>query len=272
LVDKPLIQYAVDEAVAAGADTLIFVTSAGKQAIEEHFNAAPALERVLREHGRDELLQCVRDILPARVQTKFIIQPEPLGLGHAVLCARPGFGPADETFGVILPDELILDIDGGCLGQMHARCRERGVDSMVAVDEVPWAQTHRYGVVETQRMPCGDEQITGMQEKPPAGSARSNFAIIGRYLLSTRIFALLEHTAPGAGGEIQLTDALAELAREQTVLAHHNTGARYDCGSKAEFLQATVELGLRHPALGEAFARFVLDRAVNLDLQGKPAG
>ncbi|KGI78214.1 UTP--glucose-1-phosphate uridylyltransferase GalU [Oleiagrimonas soli] len=257
VLDRPLIQYAVDEAVEAGADTLIFVTNRYKHAIADYFDKAYELEAKLAEKGKETLLAQVRSTLPSHVRAIFVTQPEALGLGHAVLCAKPVVG--DEPFGVMLPDDLILNEEGaGALGQMAeaALTHDAGV---IAVEEVPHDQTHKYGIVAT-----GDEidahasKIRHMVEKPKPEEAPSNLGVVGRYVLPGRIFALLEKTRPGSGGEIQLTDAIEALLQEQSVLAYRFAGQRFDCGNKRGLVRATMHLALRDPELApavhEAFA------------------
>lgn len=257
LVDKPLIQYAAEEAVAAGADTLIFITSTYKHAISDHFNAAHELERTLEEKGRMELLRTARHIVPAHVRVVFINQPKALGLGHAVACARPLFDGPEESFGIILPDDVIYHPQQPCLAQMHAACVYQKASNAVAVEEVAPEHTDRYGIVETTPVDERVGRISAMVEKPAPADAPSNLAIVGRYVLSSRIFELLEDTVPGAGGEIQLTDAMAALIDEQPVLSYRFDGKRYDCGNKQGFLEATVDYALRDPKLGPGFTKYI---------------
>lgn len=257
LVDKPLIQYAAEEAVAAGADTLIFITSTYKHAISDHFNAAHELERTLEEKGRMELLRTARHILPAHVKVVLINQPKALGLGHAVSCASPLFDGPEEAFGVILPDDVIYHPKEPCLAQMHAACVYHEASNAVAVEEVPQAHTDRYGIVESRPVDGRVGRVSAMVEKPKPEEAPSNLAIVGRYILSSRIFDLLEDTVPGAGGEIQLTDAIAAMIDEQAVLSCRFDGKRYDCGNKQGFLEATVDYALRDPKLGPEFAAYL---------------
>lgn len=251
IVDKPLIQYAVEEAIAAGATKLVFVTGASKRAIEDHFDTDPELERALTESGKDELLQSIQDIVPAGVSCVYIRQGEPLGLGHAVLCARPAVG--DEPFFVHLADDLIAG-EPGCLAQMADEYDEHG-GSVIAVETVPRENTSSYGIVavdENQR-----NRITQIVEKPDPEDAPSNSAVVGRYLLAPQIFEKLEKTGRGAGGEIQLTDGIADLLEESSVYAYSFDGVRYDCGSKLGYLQATVGYGLEHPDTGETFRAYL---------------
>ncbi|MBM3374155.1 MAG: UTP--glucose-1-phosphate uridylyltransferase GalU, partial [Betaproteobacteria bacterium] len=246
IVDKPLIQYAVEEAVAAGVEELIFVTGRGKRAIEDHFDQAFELEHALQSGGRTALLEQVRGILPRNVSCIFVRQSEPLGLGHAVLCARPAVG--NEPFAVLLADDLI-SARVPVLAQME-RLHRREHCSVVAVARVPRAEISRYGVVALPRGAHAPHAITGIVEKPPAAEAPSTLGVVGRYILTPEIFDELAAATAGRGGEIQLTDAIARLLENQTVLAHEFEGRRYDCGSKLGYLEANVELGLRHPEIG----------------------
>jgi UTP--glucose-1-phosphate uridylyltransferase len=247
IVDKPLIQYAVEEAVAAGATKLVFVTGSSKRAIEDHFDTDPELERALTESGKDELLRSIQDIVPKGVTCVYIRQGEPLGLGHAVLCARPAVG--DEPFFVHLADDLIAG-QPGCLAQMADEHAQHG-GSVVAVETVPRESTSSYGIVAVED--SDHSRITQIVEKPAPEDAPSNLAVVGRYLLAPEIFDKLEKTGRGAGGEIQLTDGIADLLAEQPVYAYSFSGVRYDCGSKLGYLQATVAYGLDHPDTGEHF-------------------
>lgn len=253
IVDKPLIQYAVEEAIAAGATKLVFVTGASKRAIEDHFDTDPELEKALTESGKDELLQSIRGIVPEGVACVYIRQGEPLGLGHAVLCARPAVG--DEPFFVHLADDLIAG-EPGCLEQMAAEYAEHG-GSVVAVETVPRENTSSYGIVAVD--PDDRDRITQIVEKPAPEDAPSNSAVVGRYLLVPEIFDKLEKTGRGAGGEIQLTDGIADLLSDSPVYAYSFDGVRYDCGSKLGYLQATVAYGLEHPDTGEGFREHLKD-------------
>lgn len=247
IVDKPLIQYAVEEAIEAGARKLVFVTGSSKRAIEDHFDADPELEKALTDAGKDELLKSIQDIVPSGVSCIYIRQGEPLGLGHAVLCAKPAVG--DEPFFVHLADDLIAG-SPGCLQQMAAEYADHG-GSVVAVETVPKEQTSSYGIVAVDSN--DRDRITQIVEKPDPADAPSNSAVVGRYLLIPEIFARLETIGRGAGGEIQLTDGIADLLKESAVYAYSFDGVRYDCGSKLGYLQATVAYGLEHPETGEGF-------------------
>ena len=248
IVDKPLIQYAVEEAVAAGATKLVFVTGASKRAIEDHFDSDPELERALTDAGKSDLLESIKDIVPSGVSCVYIRQGEPLGLGHAVLCARPAVG--NEPFFVHLADDLIAG-QPGCLSQMADEYQKHG-SSVVAVEEVPHENTSSYGIVAVEDVDQG-QRMTKIVEKPQPENAPSNLAVVGRYLLAPEIFDKLETTGRGAGGEIQLTDAIADLLGDVDVFAYSFSGDRYDCGSKLGYLQATVAYGLAHKEIGAAF-------------------
>ena len=247
IVDKPLIQYAVEEAIEAGATKLVFVTGASKRAIEDHFDTDPELERALTDSGKMDLLESIQGIVPDGVSCVYIRQGEPLGLGHAVLCARPAVG--DEPFFVHLADDLIAG-SPGCLLQMANEHAVHG-GSVIAVETVPRENTSSYGIVEVD---AGDRnRITGIVEKPDPAVAPSTSAVVGRYLLSSKIFDKLEKTQRGAGNEIQLTDGIADLLGQSPVYAYSFDGIRYDCGSKLGYLQATVAYGLEHPDTGTRF-------------------
>ena len=255
VLDRPLIQYAVDEAVDAGADTLVFVTNRYKHAIADYFDKAYELESKLAQAGKDELLALVQGTLPRNVRCVFVTQPEALGLGHAVLCAKPVVG--DEPFGVVLPDDLIWNGQGpGALRQM-AELSARDDCGTIAVEEVPRDQTDKYGIVDATAVSGRAAKINLVVEKPKPDVAPSNLAIVGRYVLPGRIFALLEQTRPGAGGEIQLTDAIEALLAEQPVLAYRFEGTRFDCGNKLGLVKATLAMALADPALAAATREFM---------------
>ncbi|MDA3920158.1 MAG: UTP--glucose-1-phosphate uridylyltransferase GalU [Salinisphaera sp.] len=254
VVDKPLVQYAVKEAIAAGADEMIFITSHTKNSIMDHFDRDYELESVLEAKGKEELLKSVRDVLPPGISCVFIRQPEQLGLGQAISCALPAVG--DQDFAVILADDLISGAFQPCMAQMQRVYQEYGT-SVLAVQRVPWEETHKYGIVEVEEIRPGLSEIRGIVEKPDPDKAPSNLAVVGRYILTPRIFRLIEKTKPGAGGEIQLTDAIEALMGEQTVLAYEFEGTRYDCGSKFGYLKANVEMGLQHPDIGEEFRGYL---------------
>lgn len=257
IVDKPLIQYAVMEAVAAGAEELVFITSNNKNSILDHFDRSYELEKTLEEKGKTEILKTVREVLPAGVSCIYIRQPEALGLGHAVACSEVAVG--DEDFSVILADDLIDGRLRPCLAQMQRIYNEFGT-SVIAVQRVPPEETYKYGIVEVEEIRPGLSEIKGIVEKPKPEDAPSNLAVVGRYILSPRIFKLIKATDAGAGGEIQLTDAIARMLEEQTVLAYEFEGTRYDCGSKLGYLQANVDYALRHEDVGKDFEKWLRDR------------
>ncbi len=253
IVDKPLIQYAVEEALEAGATKLVFVTGSSKRAIEDHFDADPELERALSDAGKEDLLEMIRDIVPASASCLFLRQGVPLGLGHAVLCAYPAVG--DEPFFVHLADDLIHS-DVACLAQMRRHFESHGA-SVLGVETVPADQTASYGIVAVEEQPGGIQKVNRIVEKPRPEQAPSNLAVVGRYILTPAIFRKLAQTGRGAGGEIQLTDAIADLLLEEAVHAYAFSGTRYDCGSKLGYLRATVEYALRHPELGDGFRAYL---------------
>ncbi len=249
IIDKPLIQYAVDEAVEAGCDTLIFVTNRYKHAVADYFDKAYELEQKLERAGKHEQLELVRNVLPSHVRAVFVTQAEALGLGHAVLCAKPIIG--DEPFAVLLPDDLIWNRGPGALAQMADAAEASGA-SQIAVQDVPREQTASYGIVATEAFSGREGRISGIIEKPQPEVAPSALAVVGRYILSPRIFGLLENTTPGAGGEIQLTDAIAALLAEQPVHAYRFRGTRFDCGTHIGLIEATIRYALDHEKLSEA--------------------
>ena len=253
IVDKPLIQYAVEEAVAAGMTDMVFITGRNKRAIEDHFDMAYEVEAELAARGKTELLDLVQGILPKTVNCIYIRQPQPLGLGHAVLCAQPAVG--NEPFAVILADDLI-EADPPTLRQM-ADVFEREQCSILGVQEVPREHSRQYGMVRVEPIAAAIDRVRGIVEKPSPEAAPSSLAVVGRYILTPRIFHFLEQIRPGAGGEIQLTDAIAALLAEEKVIAYRFHGTRYDCGSKLGYLQATVAYGRKHPEVGDAFERFL---------------
>lgn len=253
VVDKPLIQYAAEEAVAAGATELIFITGRNKRAIEDHFDTAYELEAELSAKGKTELLEAVRSVVPSHVNCIYIRQHQALGLGHAVLCARSVVG--NEPFAVILADDL-MDGTVPILSQM-ARIHQQQQCSVVAVQAVAPKDTRSYGMVAGQALAPRLLQITGIVEKPAPEDAPSNLGVAGRYILSPAIFELLARQTAGVGGEIQLTDGIAALLQRERVLAYQYEGQRFDCGNKLGYLQANVEFGLRHPETGEAFRAYL---------------
>ena len=245
VVDKPLIQYAVEEALAAGARRLVFITGASKRAIEDHFDSDPELEQLLHSQGKSDLLNQIRSVLPSYAACIYIRQPAPLGLGHAVLCAQPAVGA--EPFFVHLADDLIRS-DVPCLQQMA---------EVYNVELVPRRDTERYGIVEVEAPHSATSRIRSIVEKPKPADAPSTLAVVGRYVLTPSIFAHLERIGRGSGGEIQLTDGIGALMGEEAVYAHRFEGKRYDCGSKLGYLQATVEYALAHRQLGREFGKYL---------------
>lgn len=254
VVDKPLIQYGAEEAVAAGMDTLIFITGRHKRSIEDHFDKAYELETELQADGKDTMLDMVQNVLPKDVNCIFIRQSEPLGLGHAVLCAEPVVG--EEPFAIILADDLIDDGTRGCLSQMIEIYDEEQC-GIVGVQEVKQEEVKSYGVISGSKLQENLWDVDTFVEKPEPKNAPSNVAVVGRYLLQPSIFSILEKTGEGAGGEIQLTDALAKQAENEKLLAYKFEGKRYDCGSKLGYLEATVELAIKHPGVGKQFAKYL---------------
>ena len=253
VVDKPLIQYAVEEAIAAGITDLIFVTGRIKRAIEDHFDKAYELESALELQGKLETLKLVQEILPKHVNCVYIRQPEALGLGHAILCARPVI--ENEPFAVLLADDL-LDGDPPVMKQMvdiynYYQC------SVLGVEDVPREETRRYGIVNSTAIDQRVERVSAIVEKPQPEDAPSTLAVVGRYILTPRVFQYLEKVQPGAGGEIQLTDGIAALMKDEQVMAYRFDGVRYDCGSKLGYLQATVSFGRKHPEICQEFNAFL---------------
>ena len=257
VVDKPLIQYAAEEAVEAGIEELIFVTGRTKRSIEDHFDKAYELENELEKANKQRLLELVRNILPSNVSCTYIRQAEPLGLGHAVLCARPVVG--DEPFAVLLADDLIDGQGTGCLKQM-VELFEHYNSGVIAVQPVPPEDTDKYGIVATKAIDQGVSKITSIVEKPKPAVAPSTLAVVGRYILPGEIMQILASTKRGAGNEIQLTDGIATLLERQQVLAYQFKGTRYDCGSKLGYLQATVDLALKHPEVAADFSAWLKAR------------
>jgi UTP--glucose-1-phosphate uridylyltransferase len=253
VVDKPLIQYAVEEAVAAGITNMVFITGRNKRAIEDHFDTAYEVESELAARGKHELLRAVQEVIPKHVNCIFIRQSEALGLGHAVLCAQPVV--QDEPFAVILADDLI-DAEPSVIKQMVDVFQAHQC-SVLGVQEVPRAQTGQYGIVSTTPLAPDVEQVHGLVEKPRPEEAPSTLAVVGRYILTPRIFYHLAQVQAGAGGEIQLTDGIAALLQEEMLLAYRFKGTRYDCGSKLGYLKAQVAFGLKNEDLREEFAAYL---------------
>jgi UTP--glucose-1-phosphate uridylyltransferase len=259
IVDKPLIQYAVEEAVDAGITEMIFITGRNKRAIEDHFDKAYELEAELEAAGKATLLEMVREVIPKHINCMYIRQSEALGLGHAVLCARPIVG--DDPFAVILADDFMQSVAGqpSVMAQMTAQFAKEQA-SLLAVQDVPREQTRQYGIVSAEAFGERLEKVRAIIEKPSPEVAPSTLAVVGRYVLTNRIFSCLEKLGKGAGGEIQLTDGIAALMEYETVLAYRYQGRRFDCGSKLGYLQASVEIGLQHAETGTAFAQWLAER------------
>ncbi len=256
IVDKPLIQYAVEEAIAAGVTQIIFITSYSKRSIEDHFDCNYELEVKLQERGQLELLKIVQDILPSGVTCLYIRQMHPLGLGHAVLCAKSLID--DEPVAVLLADDLIQEGSHGCLREMLDVYNETQ-SSVLAVEHVPIEDTKKYGIVEIGKDSECLHRISHIVEKPEPEKAPSNLAVVGRYILQPSIFKALEETKPDAKGEIQLTDAISNLLQKEAIYGYYLTGKRYDCGNKLGYLQATIEYALRHPEVAEEFKVYLRD-------------
>jgi UTP--glucose-1-phosphate uridylyltransferase len=254
IIDRPLIQYAVDEAIEAGCDTLVFVTNRYKHAVADYFDKAYELEQKLERSGKTEQLELVRNVLPEGVRAVFVTQAEALGLGHAVLCAKAVIG--DEPFAVLLPDDLIWNRGPGALKQM-ADAAEASGSSVIAVQDVPSEQTDSYGIVASDDFSGRQARVRRIVEKPRPDEAPSNLAVVGRYVLNPRIFELLEEVKPGAGGEIQLTDAIAALLEEEDVFAYRFQGTRFDCGTHIGLIEATIRYALDHEKLSEAASRMM---------------
>ena len=254
IVDRPLIQYAVDEAIAAGCDTLVFVTNRYKHAVADYFDKAYELEQKLERAGKQEQLELVRNVLPEGVRAVFVTQAEALGLGHAVLCAKAVIG--NEPFAVLLPDDLIWNRGPGALKPM-ADAAQASAASIIAVQNVAPEQTGSYGIVASDDFAGRQGRMRGIVEKPRPEEAPSNLAVVGRYVLEPRIFELLEQVRPGAGGEIQLTDAIAALLEERDVYAYRFQGTRFDCGTHIGLVEATIRYALDHEALSEAASRMM---------------
>ena len=264
VVDKPLIQYAVEEAVAAGITEMIFITGRNKRAIEDHFDTAYELESELEAAGKRQLLEMVQNVIPKHINCIYIRQSAPLGLGHAVLCARPVIG--DEPFAVLLADDF-MDVEEGTrpvLAQM-ADVYQYENCSLLAVQDVPRAETKQYGIVSAKNYQPDLELVSAIVEKPAPEEAPSTLAVVGRYVLTSRIFGHLENLGTGAGGEIQLTDGIAALMREERVLAYRYKGQRYDCGSKLGYLKAMTAMGMKHPETGPGFRDYLQQLQATLD-------
>ena len=255
IVDKPLIQYAAEEAVAAGITELIFITGRTKRSITDHFDKAYELETELEKKGKTESLEIVRNIVPGNVTCIYIRQAEPLGLGHAVLCAKPVIG--DAPFAVILPDDLIDDGSRGVIKQMINKYEQEG-RSVIAVENVPKEDTSKYGIVETSETEDKSLfKINSIVEKPHPEEAPSTLGVVGRYVLSPEIFSCLEQTSRGTGNEIQLTDAISLLLKKESAFAYEFEGTRYDCGSKLGYMQASIQYALKDADIKQDFRAYL---------------
>ena len=262
VVDKPLIQYAAEEAIAAGATELIFITGRNKRSIEDHFDDASELEAALEASGKKQILELLRGILPSHVSCIYIRQPKALGLGHAVLCAKPVVG--DSPFSVILADDLIDAKKPAMLQMAEAFVQQQC--SILGVEDVLPAETASYGIVDAFKIDENLLQLNSIVEKPKPADAPSNLAVVGRYILTPTIFNCLEKVKPGKGGEIQLTDGISDLLKLEKVLAYRFTGTRFDCGSKLGFMKANVEFALQHPEIAADFVRYLHDRLASIKI------
>ena len=260
VVDKPLIQYAAEEAIAAGATELIFITGRNKRSIEDHFDDAAELETALEASGKKQILELLRGILPSHVSCIYIRQPKALGLGHAVLCAKPVVG--DSPFSVILADDLI-DAKKPAMQQM-VEVYARKHCSVLGVEDVLPSETASYGIVDAFKIDDNLLQLNSIVEKPQPADAPSNLAVVGRYILTPAIFGCLEQVKPGKGGEIQLTDGISDLLSQETILAYRFAGMRFDCGSKFGFMKANVEYALKHPEIAADFKHYLQTRVTQL--------
>ena len=254
VVDKPLIQYAAEEAVSAGIDTLIFVTGRNKVSIPNHFDRAYELESELLQKNKNSELELVQNILPSSVNCIYIRQKEALGLGHAVLCAEPAVG--NDPFAVILADDLILSRQKSCICQMSDKFKQHE-GSIISVQNVDKNNIHKYGVIDGEKINNSDWLLSKIVEKPKASEAPSNMGVVGRYIFNPLIFEYIRKTPKGSGGEIQLTDAIDLMLKKEKVYAYEFEGKRYDCGSKLGFLEATVDYGLNHPELSNDFKKYL---------------
>lgn len=254
IVDKPLIQYVVEEAISAGITKLVFVTSAGKRAIEDYFDSNFELEYMLEKRQKFDVLHTVRNIIPSGVKIVYVRQPYPTGLGDAVLCAKPAVG--DEPFAVLLADDIMEHSHLTCLDAMIARFSQTQ-SSVLAVEEIMREDTDKYGIVSYANNAEIPSQIASIVEKPAPADAPSQFAVTGRYILTPRIFEMLEQTSVGVGGELQLTDGLARLLQHEMITTCSLNGRRYDCGSRMGFLQATIDFALKRPEFAEPLLAYL---------------
>lgn len=260
VVDKPLIQYAVEEAIAAGINEMIFITGRNKRAIEDHFDKAYEMEAELKARGRDDTLAILRSIVPKNISCIYIRQAETLGLGHAVLCARPVVG--NEPFAVLLADDLIDSISP--VMQQMTDIYEKNCCSILGVQNIEQKETVNYGIVKCETKEKNLHSVISIVEKPKPENAPSRLGVVGRYILTSEIFKHLEHVKAGIGGEIQLTDAIALLLQKERVLAYEFTGIRYDCGSKLGYLKATIALACKHPEVGKDFSHYLITHGCNI--------
>jgi UTP--glucose-1-phosphate uridylyltransferase len=261
IVDKPLIQYAVEEAMAAGITEMIFVTGRSKRAIEDHFDKSYEIEAELLARGKDKLLELVRSIKPSHVDCFYVRQPEALGLGHAVLCAEKLVG--DNPFAVILADDLLYGTPP--VMQQMIEVFDHYHSSVIGVEEIPRGETKSYGIVDGKEWEDAIIKMSAIVEKPEPDAAPSNLGVVGRYVLKPRIFEHIRALKPGAGGELQLTDAIQSLLADEQVLAYKYHGTRFDCGSKLGYLKATVEFALRHPEVAQDFEAYLRTRSPVLE-------
>jgi len=262
IVDKPLIQYAVEEAIAAGIEQLIFITNSNKRAVEDHFDHHFELETKLKAKGNLELLDTITNILPTGISCVYLHQSESLGLGHAILCAKHVIG--EESFAILLADDLIEATNNVfCLQQMIERSHNNQTN-MVAVEKIALDDCINYGIVGFDKTFTGFDKIQHIIEKPAMGRSPSNLAVVGRYILTPTIFSKLEQISPGKNGEIQLTDAISLLLNTESVFAYEFSGKRYDCGNKLGYLQAIVEHGLRHPEISAEFNSYIKSLQITL--------
>ena len=254
IVDKPLIQYAVEEAVDAGIETMVFITGRNKTSIENHFDTAYEIETELKRQNKLKELDLIKNIIPKKIKCIYIRQHQALGLGHAVLCAEPAVG--NNPFAVILADDMILSQKKGCMSQMVEKYNSEH-NSIIAVEKVEKDLLHKYGIIEGTKNDSNDWELTNIVEKPENETAPSNMGVVGRYILEPSIFNILNNTAEGAGGEIQLTDAIAKQILKEKVIAYEFKGKRFDCGNKLDFLKASVEYGLSHAQLSDDFKKYL---------------
>lgn len=254
IVDKPLIQYAVEEAVDAGIETMVFITGRNKTSIENHFDTAYEIETELKRQNKLKELDLIKNIIPKKIKCIYIRQHQALGLGHAVLCAEPAVG--NNPFAVILADDMILSQKKGCMSQMVEKYNSEH-NSIIAVEKVEKDLLHKYGIIEGTKNDGNDWELTNIVEKPENETAPSNMGVVGRYILEPSIFNILNNTAEGAGGEIQLTDAIAKQILKEKVIAYEFKGKRFDCGNKLDFLKASVEYGLSHAQLSDDFKKYL---------------